>query len=290
MAWWYYITLVKCNKKYKMSKLLIPIFSVFIMISTIHAINIPFNPFQYDLGVKILGDRSNASEIMICCHGYGHCNQIVDVVHSYRTFKYPLVGFNFPDYGINPAGDHRNIAYGSINEILPLLFLMKYYVCDEGISIINLYGFSAGGGAIINALSVLNTYAYKEKLQAIGIFEYDRDKIIQSLQRGTIILNCPLKSMAEIIALRGSTRNLAIMACRYKDNNMNPIDVLPSLHGLGLNIILHFQHPDEILSNRDDNLFIERLKKVNQGRMKVIIGNSGGHNAYHVELWDYYKH
>jgi len=67
---------------------------------------------------------------------------------------------------------------------------------------------------------------------------------------------------------------------------MNPLETLTSLLGLKLTIILHFQKPDEILGNRDDALFIERLKKANTGITSVVIGFDGGHNSMHRTLWN----
>ena len=70
---------------------------------------------------------------------------------------------------------------------------------------------------------------------------------------------------------------------------MNPIDNLLLLSGLKLNFLLHFQNPDEVLSNRDDELFVERLRSVNAGNTKVITGFDKGHAGRHTVLWDYYK-
>ena len=113
--------------------------------------------------------------------------------------------------------------------------------------------------------------------------------MLLALEQGYIILDCPLKSVEEIVALHGKSANFEIMRKRYEKNNMNPIDTLKLLAGLHLNLIAHFQNPDEILSNRDDQLFIERLKKANKGTTKVIIGSEGGHNAYHASMWKAYK-
>ncbi len=41
---------------------------------------------------------------------------------------------------------------------------------------------------------------------------------------------------------------------------MEPIDALEGLENLSLHIVVYFQNPDEVLSNRDDEVFIERLK------------------------------
>ncbi len=216
---------------------------------------------------------------------------MVDGLASYNVIKDHLVGFNFPDYGIDDNGpyDPAKSTFGSIDELLPLLYLIKLCVVDLDRSSVNLYGKSAGAGAIVNALGVLNTSTYDEQLAAIGITTKDKKQMIKAIERGLVILNCPLKSIEEISALRGSTPEFEILAKRYAQNNMRPIDALEKLQGLQLHVLLHFQDPDEITGNRDDALFIERLRKVNKGTTDVVIGSDGGHNVYHKTLWDYYK-
>lgn len=266
--------------------------------------------FSYDLGLKILGDQACPSSyfaqgyvgqvaigsfglapgpVMICCHGYGHNSSIVKTVQRYGVFSGMKVGFNFPDHDITAGVDHRKASFGTINELLPLLYLIKYYACDCAVPSLSLYGFSAGGGAVVNAIAVLQQRLYSQQLQQIGIFEKDILVMLQALRAGAIILDCPLKSMEEIIAYRGADAGLSILAARYTTNNLNPIDTVSRLAGLNLTILLYFENLDEILSNRDDALFIDRLKKANGGNTFVAVGNSGGHNAWHKELWQMYR-
>lgn len=247
------------------------------------------NPFSYDLGLRVIADKKNPQHFTICCHGYGHNNEIVDVVDSCNTIKGNLISFNFPDYDITDTDDHHASSFGSIDELLPLLYIIHYYTCTLQLPSLNLYGFSAGGGAVINALAVLNKKLYEKELANIGISQHDTQQMLRALEKGHILLDCPLKSVEEIIALHGKSANFEIMRKRYEKNNMNPIDNLKLLAGLHLNLIVHFQNPDEILSNRDDELFIQRLKQANTGTTHVIIGSEGGHNAYHTSLWKAYK-
>ena len=247
------------------------------------------NPFPYDLGIKIIPSKSKKAGVMICCHGYGHCNEIADVVHSFKTVHDHIIGFNFPDYGITPEIDHTKSSFGTIDELLPLLYILKRCVIDLHISTINLYGFSAGGGALVNALVVLNQTNYDKQLETIGISVDAKKDILHALERGLIILDCPLKSVEEVIALRGPSPEFNALAPHYVKNNMRPLDAVQALKGLKLNILLHFQNPDEILGNRDDALFIERLRTANRGKTTVVIGHEGGHNSYHASLWKQYK-
>lgn len=247
-------------------------------------------PFAYDLGIRRIPGKKENSPTIICCHGYGHSNAIIDVVHSFGVMQDHLVSFNFPDYDcVAKQYDPKKSTFGSIDEILPLLYILKKCVIDAKLESINLYGFSAGGGAIINALAVLNQHIYDEQLKAIGINADAKQKIIDSVQKGLIILDCPLKSIDEIMALRGADPEFQILSQRYIKNNMRPIDVVQNLKGMKLTILLHFQTPDEILGNRDDKLFADRLTTANNGKTIVIYGNDGGHNRYHASLWKEYN-
>ena len=249
------------------------------------------HPFNYDLGVRVIPAKNEKAAATVCCHGYGHSNAIIDAVHSFRQIDNHLVSFNFPDYNcIAKRYDPSKSSFGSIDELLPLLYIIKKCVIDAELESINLYGFSAGGGALVNALAVLNQNIYQEQLKKIGIDSANKKKIIDAIQKGLIILDCPLKSIEEIIALRGKDAEFEILSKRYNANNMRPVDAIQKLHGMHLNILLHFQTVDEILGNRDDKLFVDRLNAANSGgQTRVILGNDGGHNSYHASLWREYK-
>ena len=247
------------------------------------------NPFNYDLGINSIPDKTNHNVVTICCHGYGHNNTIVNILNSWNVLEGALIGFNFPDYNITPEMDHTKCAYGTIHEILPLLYIIKCSAFDLKFSQINLYGFSAGAGAIINALAALNSTCFDDDLRKIGIFPEHKKQLLVLISHGCIILDCPLKSIQEIIDTRGNTTELEILRSTYNRNHMNPIDNLCMLADLKLNIWLHFQYNDEILGNRDDMLFIECCKMSNKGNTHVVFGSDGGHTTFHASLWESFK-
>src|ERR1700678_1483675 len=111
--------------------------------------------FQYDLHLSYTPGKS--SKVMILAHGMGGNYNIAESVKVEKT----LISFNFPDHDYS----HRAIkaeetTYGTIDELLPLLYVIKKSVLIDGHQEVDLYGFSAGGGAIINAIGVLNTTRY----------------------------------------------------------------------------------------------------------------------------------
>ena len=69
---------------------------------------------------------------------------------------------------------------------------------------------------------------------------------------------------------RGPSEEFEILAQKYRDHDLKPIDSVKRLKGLSLNVLLYFDRKDEILSNRDDQLYIERLQG-SQSRERVTI-------------------
>lgn len=243
--------------------------------------------FSYDLHVvSIPGVHSRT---MVCFHGYGGSYKIAENIKGLGLIDATLVAFNFPDHDLEEREyDARRASFGTIDELLPALYVLKTQVIDLGLDSIDLYGYSAGGAAVVNALGVLQISTYDDALATIGIRDCEKERLLDAIQRGLIILDAPLKSVEEIIDFRGTSPELEILAKNYRDNHFRPIDTLEFLQGLSLNIILHFQESDEIISNRDDVLYIERVKKFNQrGTTSVIIGNDGGHLAPHLSLWQF---
>lgn len=247
------------------------------------------NPFDYELNLNIIKGTNHRT--MICFHGYGSSYKIANYLKDTKMIDSTLISFNFPDHDLDKKTyKPTDLSFGTINELLPALYVLKKEVIDEKIDAIDLYGFSSGGGALINILGILNTSSYEKELSRIGITKENKQKILSAIQKGLIILDSPLKSIEEIIELRGPNEELLTLAKNYEKNSLRPIDSLDKLKGLSLNIILHFQKPDEIIFNRDDEIYIEKLKQNNQkGSTSVIFGNDGGHNAMHLSLWKFYN-
>lgn len=244
-------------------------------------------PFNYDLYISTLPRDNN--RIMICLHGYGDNYQIATSLKNLKCIQATIISFNFPEYDIKQGRkyDPKKATFGTIHELLPALYVIKKVVFDENATSVDLYGFSAGGGALINIIGVLNTTTYDPKLKEIGIGTIEKQKLLSAIQKGIVILDTPLKSIEEIIDFRGSTEEFEILAKNYRDNHFRPIDSLKRLQGLSLDILLHFQEKDEILSNRDDHLYIEQLKAI-QPNTTIIIEDDGGHLTAHQSLWQSY--
>lgn len=221
--------------------------------------------------VHLIRGATDDEEVAISCHGYGGDWRIAELLSGF--LPYHTIGFNFPDHGCETyIKDPHTLHFGTMEELAPLIRIMRQCVVEGGIDTLHLYGFSAGGGAVVNALAILNN----GRCEAIPPAE--REAILKAVQKGTVILDCPLKSIDEIIEARSALSSLRVIRENYAQNNLVPIESLLELASLPLSVCVHFQVPDAILTNRDDGIFVERLKKVNQtGKIIFIKGTEGEH-------------
>lgn len=243
--------------------------------------------FNYDPAIELINGANQMAEVTFTCHGYGGNKGIGHYFAPH--IDTPVLTFNFPDYD---AFDRSFVTlavtskFGTLHEYLPMIYALRACV-NSGITKINLYGRSAGGGAIINTLAILNNHKkYAKELHRIGVSQDDACKIVNAIAAGRVILDVPLKSLAEIHAFRPNDLIISAIAKRFKKNGFEPIEVIDQLAGMELNVIIYFEHRDEILSNRDDQLFYQKLKTVNKdGVTHLIMGSDGGHNGFHAKLW-----
>ena len=125
------------------------------------------HPFSYDLHPCFLPGENK--RVMVCFHGYGNNYTMAESLKSLRLIEAMLITFNFPDYDIKPGSDPKKATFGTMDELLPALYVLKQAVVDQGFNSIDLYGFSSGGAALINAIGVLNTSIHDASLKKIGI-------------------------------------------------------------------------------------------------------------------------
>lgn len=244
------------------------------------------HPFSHDLHLSY--ENKDIDQAVICFHGVGGSYRIKDSIDS--SVGATLVSFNFPDHETLLIFDHPEATvYGSIDELLPALFVIKNAIVEKKFTKVTLYGHSAGGAALINCIAILNTSEYDSELMKIGMSSEDKNKIIDVIQNGIVILDTPLKSIDELVDHYGQRYDLEIIGSRYKRNGMNPIQSIEKWKGLSLRVLLHYQVPDKVLSNRDDDLFLEKIRECNSGTTEVLKGNDAGHSLPHPSLWTYYS-
>lgn len=104
--------------------------------------------FTYDLHLSYQGGSKDFA--VICFHGFGGDYRVGESVEPFMQEKATLVSFNFPDYGKRSGFlDPKQTSFGTIEEILPALYVLKQTVIDKGFKKVCLYGFSAGAAYLI---------------------------------------------------------------------------------------------------------------------------------------------
>lgn len=244
--------------------------------------------FGYDPELELLKTKKpEESMITISAHGYCSSKKLAKEVVDNGPLCGYILALNLPDHDHVP-GDGRTITHGTIHEILPFAFAVSKAV-QAGADSVNLHGHSAGGGVVINLIGILNSERFRKEFNDIGITQSVRKQMLKAIQNGTVILDTPLKSAEEIIDTYGLIGELEVFAHNYKESNLRPIDSLESLKGLNLKVLIYFENPDTILCNRDDELFVQRLKEANAlGTTNEYSGKYGGHQGWHVPLWEGY--
>jgi hypothetical protein len=80
------------------------------------------------------------------------------------------------------------------------------------------------------------------------------------------------------------TRIAANRLTAYDAHGLCPKETVKLLQGLKLNILVHFQHADLIVSNKQEAEFFYYLAQHNPETTFLVMGNDGGHLHTHAAL------
>jgi len=178
---------------------------------------------QYDPAIEYIYAKNNEhnQSVTIYFHGWNR-----DKLSSTRTslFTTPAIIFNFPDATANKAEPWKTMNLAQLPDIMPALVILHAIAASDIAESINLVGHSRGGGVVVNLLAILNhPEKYKKIFQTIGIDESLRKKIIQMIENGVVVLDCPLKDIYTSIRQK----------VRYKRSH-----ILPAAHTNQQNFML----------------------------------------------------
>lgn len=250
----------------------------------------------YDVQIEHIIDNdptinTNHARPTLYLHGLG------DNKHSARLLKAladvlpgDVITFNFRDRGlVIPKVRHSSL--GQLPDILPALYALKWAKDRLQISEIDLFGYSRGGATVLNMIAVLHdtTGTYDQELARIGIDMQERAALLAMIQKGSITLNCPLidanvsaeyrfKSLAPKVL-----KTLARVG-RYQLDGIQALKSAQTFAGLTLNILVHFQYHDTIVSNRNEAALYRCLAQHNPHSTYIVLGNNGGHLHTHAAL------
>lgn len=252
--------------------------------------------FNYNLDIEHIVDRNpaiqtNHNRPTLFLHGWG------DIKNSAKLLKGlcdvlpgDVITFNFHDRGVVIPKIHHS-SLGQLHDVLPAIYTLKWAKNRLKIKEIDLFGYSRGGATVLNMIAVLNDKngTYDQDLKRIGVEALERKELLDMIQRGCITLNCPL-SNANVSAnyrFKSFAPNLLKAFARvghYQINGLQALQSAEKLDGLKLNILLHFQNNDTIVSNQNEAKLYKRIAKQNPDTTYIVLGNNGGHLHTHAAL------
>jgi hypothetical protein len=252
--------------------------------------------FHYNLHIEHIIDTSSTIEVnharpTIYFHGWGDTKNSAKLLKAFTdVLPGDLITFHFHDRGIIfPKLRHANL--GQLPDVLSGIYVIKWAIDSLPITGVDLYGYSRGGATILNLIGVLNddTGTYDADLAKLGIDAAERTRLLEFIQRGCIVLDCPLTDMNSAIEARmKKMTSHAIKALarvtKYQPDGLQGLSSAMKFEGLKLNILLHFQHHDTIVSNRNEAELYKRLYAINPTTTYVVLGNDGGHLHTHATL------
>lgn len=244
-------------------------------------------------------------------HGFGANKEAAfDIKHYHGAKRLPgdIVTFNFQDAN-NGAMNTSHSSLGQWNDIKVALYVLKK-LHDSGEKEVGITAHSRGGATAINMVAALINQAgrYDERLKALGIDAATRISIINMLQRGHVVLECPLIDVRAAIQnqITQSSNSwfgawivpsVIVESLAYSSavsvNYVAPL-VLQEYRpwaeqarasakewkDANIPTIVHFQEKDEVLGNNYDIDFFNALETANgQDYTHFHKGDDGGHNS-----------
>lgn len=252
--------------------------------------------FHYNLRIEHIIDHDPHVEAhhdrpTVFFHGWGDTKNSAKLLKAFTdVLPGDIITFHFHDHGvIIPKLRHANL--GQLPDVLTGLYVLKWARHTLGLTAIDLFGYSRGGATILNLIAVLHdkTGAYDRDLMRIGINAAERTALLSMIQKGCIVLDCPLTDMNVSVEMRMKKfTNQMIKALtrvtKYEPTGLQGLTSAAQFKGLKLNLLLHFQYHDTIVSNQNEAELYRRLATHNPKTTYVVLGNDGGHLHTHAAL------
>jgi len=154
---------------------------------------------------------------------------------------------------------------------------------DCGIKSINLFGYSRGGATTITTLGRLCSYDQHHLFfENIGITKQQAQRIIAKIQKGTIVLNCPLIDSNAVAHYwfgkfgQFFMNSIIPKIMEHRAHEDQAINAAHIIQKMNFRILVHFQKNDKILGNEPsiDARFYNNLKGPHT---YLVIADDGGH-------------
>ena len=231
----------------------------------------------------------NHNRPTIFLHGWGDTKNSAKLLKAFGdVLPGNLITFNFRDHGVLiPKLRQSNL--GQEQDVLSALFTIKWVKDKLKVNEVDLFGYSRGGATLLNLIAVLNDKKgmYDELLARIDIDAQERQALLDMIQRGCHVLNCPLTDLNMSVEARMKSAkwiDLFEAFTKYKRDGLQGITSAQQFAGLNLNMLLHFQYRDTVISNNNEAELYRRLAQHNPQTTFVTLGNNGGHLHTHATL------
>jgi hypothetical protein len=250
------------------------------------------NKLGYDPKISISSAADGVeheNEITVYAHAWGDSKNSVSYFRN-NSLMLPgtIVGFNFEDaHKGSSLPPYWLSNFAQESDIKTFLLVLKVLV-ECGVTKIHLFGHSRGGGTILTMLGKLYQYdIYYHLFNRLGISKEQAEVILNAVQQGSIVLNCPLVDTPQLIKEKLSWVKAGFMSkflsyfilpffVKYRAYNDVPLLSAQKLHEkhFAIPTFIHFQKDDVIISTRNDYLLYEYLYGDNT---YLTIGNEGSH-------------
>jgi hypothetical protein len=274
----------------------------------------------YDPKITIVretdGTVINTGRKTICLHGFGD-NGLgpIRAKQADGSARLPgdIVTFNFPDAVTERGMDTTKSSLGQWPDMQAALYVLNT-MHDCGEKSIGINGHSRGGATAVNMIAALanQTDEYKEKFAALEIDAVKKAALLQMLQTGHVVLECPLTDVRSVIkhqvaksstgssltswfgpwlassSIRASAASVDYCASavvrKYRPWQEQALESATKWQDAKIPTIVHFQKDgyrgDEVLGNEHDEEFMARLSASNGAtHTRVHTGYDGGHNS-----------
>ena len=245
----------------------------------------------YDLAIRIHTKTPSTpidgKSATVYAHGWGDSQLSIDYFHRNADFlPDTVVGFDFIDATFGAfLPTYKKSNFCQAKDIASLA-LMLATLNECGVEVIHLFGHSRGAGTILTTLARLARYPiHRRSFKKLGISRDQAKQILRKIERGIIILNCPLIDVQTIIKDKLGWYKLAwaspfVKGCimpfitQYKPNGDSPLKAARYLRHLNLTICLYTEQQDMIVGNSSE----AELYAILYGpHTYFCIGNTSGH-------------
>lgn len=223
----------------------------------------------------------------VYAHGWGDSQLSIDYFHRNADFlPDTVVGFDFIDANFGSfLPSYKKSSFCQAQDIASLATVLA--ILDTcGVEIMHLFGHCRGAGTIITTIARLARYPiHRRFFQKLGISYTQAKRIINKVQQGIIILNCPLIDMHTIIQDKLGWFELdwtgpLVRSCilpiitQYRPSGDSPRKAVRHLKKLNLTVGIYTEQQDMIVGNSAE---ADLYALLYGPHTYFCIGNHGGH-------------